>query len=163
LTAGTAMSFATGLLVMPNLVAAGVQGAAPYSLALTGISWAGIAGTYYATTQLDLEIVDTLLGLGGATLGGTALMITMAAALPAFGGVDPQLYTGVVTASGVVGILGGFVGTVAPLTWLRKNGVVGEPKDAAQALRVLPGGAPGAVVDMSGAVVATAPLVTLRW
>lgn len=161
ITAGTAMSFATGLLVLPNLSALGVQGSAPYSLTLIGTSFAGIGASYFASTHLDLEIVDTLLGLGGATLAATAMSATTAAALPSLGVQDPVLYTGITTGVAIVGIFGGFAATVVPLTWLRDSG---KGVDAGTTgFRLLPGGAPTVALDMSGAVVNMAPLVTARW
>ena len=162
MTAGTAMSFATGLLVLPNLTANNVQGAAPYSLTLIGTTFAGIGASYWAGTQLDLEIVDTLLGLGGATLAASALSGTMAAALPSLGVQDPAAFTAITTGTAIVGIFGGFAATVVPLTWLRTAGTIGDDK-AKTGFRLLPGGAATVAVDMSGAVVNMAPLVTARW
>jgi hypothetical protein len=162
ITAGTAMSFATGLLVLPNLAANNVQGAAPYSLTLIGTTFAGIGASYWAGTQLDLEIVDTLLGLGGATLAASALSATMAAALPSLGVQDPAAFTAITTGTAIVGIFGGFAATVVPLTWLRTAGTIGDDK-AKTGFRLLPGGAATVAVDMSGAVVNMAPLVTARW
>jgi hypothetical protein len=112
-----------GLLILPNLSAAGVINTLPYSLTFVGTTVAGLAGGAFLGRTLDFTWGETLLcDLGlvlGGVLGGTATFVVA----PSLGGSPATTQALVGTSLPMVGVLGGYAATLAFVsTWRAGRG-----------------------------------------